>query len=129
MSVWAPSHTRLSLQMTIYRVAQIMGVEGRDRISMNSKDFLDKDVFAEDEKIGKVKELGINPEDWKVTHLEIELEKHIAESVLGAKKGGVRNMLAVSALEKGVARWTEKGLHLKVSKDQLHMYLRPVVET
>jgi sporulation protein YlmC with PRC-barrel domain len=96
---------------------------------MNSKDFLDKDVFAEDEIIGKVKELGIDPEDWKVTHLEIELTKDIAESVLGAKKGGVRNMLAISALEKGVARWTEKGLHLKVSKDQLHMYLRPVDKT
>jgi sporulation protein YlmC with PRC-barrel domain len=96
---------------------------------MNSKDFLDKDVFAEEEKIGKVKELGIDPEEWKVTHLEIELTKDIAESVLGAKKGGVRNMLAVSALEKGVARWTEKGLHLKVSKAQLHMYLKPVDRT
>jgi hypothetical protein len=49
--------------------------------------------------------------------------------VLGAKKSGVRNMLAISSLEKGVARWTDKGLHLKVSKDQLHMYLRPVVAT
>ena len=29
---------------------------------MNSKDFLDKDVFAEEVKIGKVKELGIDPE-------------------------------------------------------------------
>jgi len=96
---------------------------------MNSKDFLDKDVFAEDEKIGKVKELGIDPEDWKVSHLEIELTKDIAESVLGARKGGVRNMLAISALEKGIARWTDKGLSLKVSKAQLHMYLRPVVET
>ena len=46
---------------------------------MNSKDFLDKDVFALDEKIGRVKELGIDPEEWKVNHLEIELEKHIAE--------------------------------------------------
>ena len=96
---------------------------------MRSKEFMDKDVFALDEKIGKVKEIGIDPEEWKITHLEIELEKNIAESVLGAKKGGVRNMLAISALEKGVARWTDKGLHLKVSKDQLHMYLRPVVET
>ena len=95
---------------------------------MRSKEFMDKDVFALDEKIGTVKEIGIDPEEWKITHLEIELEKDIAESVLGAKKGGVRNMLAVSALEKGVARWTDKGLHLKVSKDQLHMYLRPVVE-
>ena len=94
-----------------------------------TKDFLDKDVFAEDQKIGKVKELGIDPEDWKVTHLEIELEKNIAESVLGAKKGGVRNMLNVSALEKGTDMWTEDGLHLKVAKDKLHMYLSPVDKT
>jgi sporulation protein YlmC with PRC-barrel domain len=96
---------------------------------MKSKEFMDKDVYAEDEKIGKVKEIGIDPEDWKVTHLELELTKDVAESVLGAKKGGVRNMLAISALEKGVARWTDKGLNLKVSKAQLHMYLKPVVET
>ena len=96
---------------------------------MNSKDFLDKDVFALDEKIGTVKSIEVDPEEWKITHLEIELKKDIAESVLGANKGGVRNMLAVSSLEKGVARWTDNGLHLKVSKDQLHMYLRPVVKT
>ena len=96
---------------------------------MNSKDFLDKDVFALDEKLGEVKEIEIDPEAWEITHLELELEKDIAESVLGARKGGVRNMLATSALEKGVARWTDAGLHLRVSKDQLHMYLRPVVET
>ena len=96
---------------------------------MKSKEFMDKDVFALDEKIGQVKEIGIDPEKWIITHLEIELEKHIAESVLGAKKGGVRNMLAISALKEGVSRWTDNGLHLKVSKEQLHMYLRPVVET
>jgi sporulation protein YlmC with PRC-barrel domain len=95
---------------------------------MKSKEFMEKDVFALDEKIGKVKEIEIDPEEWKITHLEIELKKSIAESVLGANKGGVHNMLAISSLEKGVARWTEKGLHLKVSKDQLHMYLRPVAK-
>jgi sporulation protein YlmC with PRC-barrel domain len=96
---------------------------------MKSKEFMDKDVYALDEKIGQVKEIGIDPKDWKVTHLELELTKDVAESVLGAKKGGVRNMLAISALEKGIARWTDKGLNLKVSKAQLHMYLKPVVET
>ena len=90
---------------------------------------IEKDVFALDEKIGTVKAIEVDPEEWKITHLEIELEKNIAESVLGAKKGGVRNMLAVSALEKGTAALTETGLHLKVPKDQLHMYLRPVVKT
>ena len=81
---------------------------------MRTSELIDKDVFALEEKIGKVKDIEVDPEEWKITHLEIELEKNIAESVLGAKKGGVRNMLAIEALEKGAARWTDKGLHLKV---------------
>jgi len=93
-----------------------------------SKEILDKDVWAVDEKIGKVKEIEIDLDDWRVTNLEVELDKDVAESVLGAKKGGVRNMLNVSALEKGTGVWTENGLHLKVAKDKLHMYLRPVVK-
>ena len=95
---------------------------------MRTREFINRSVFALDEKIGTVKGIEVDPEEWKITHLEIELKKEIAESVLGANKGGVRNMLAVSSLEKGVARWTDNGLHLKVSKDQLHMYLRPVVK-
>jgi len=96
---------------------------------MKSKDFMDKDVFALDEKIGKIKEIEVDPNEWKVTHLEVELDKAVAESVLGAKKGGVHNMLNISALEKGTGMWTDEGLHLKVAKDKLHMYLRPVVKT
>lgn len=95
---------------------------------MKSKEFMDKDVFALDEKIGKIKEIEVDPQDYKVTHLEVELDKDVAESVLGAKKGGIRNTLNVSALEKGTGVWTDEGLHLKVAKDQLHMYLRPVVK-
>ena len=53
----------------------------------------------------------------------------MAEAVLGAKKGGVRNMLNVAALEKGTGMWMDNGLHLKVAKDKLHMYLSPVVKT
>ena len=60
-----------------------------------SKEILDKELFAIDEKIGKVKEIEIDLDEWKVTRLEIELEKDVAESVLGAKKGGVRNMLDI----------------------------------
>ncbi len=96
---------------------------------MRTSDLIDKDLFAVDEKIGTVKGVEVDPKEWKITHLEIELQKDIAESVLGARKGGVRNMLDVSALEKGAALWTDTGLHLKVPKDQLHMYLRPVVKT
>ena len=94
-----------------------------------SKEILDKDVWAVDEKIGKVKEIEIDLDDWRVTNLEVELDKDVAESVLGAKKGGVRNMLNVSALDKGTGMWTDDGLHLKVAKDQLHMYLSPVDKT
>jgi sporulation protein YlmC with PRC-barrel domain len=95
---------------------------------MRTSEVVGKDVFALDEKIGTIKGIELDPEVWKVTHLEIQLEKDIAESVLGAKKRGVRNMLAIAAMEKGVSQWSN-GLHLKVSKDQLHMYLRPVVKT
>jgi hypothetical protein len=96
---------------------------------MKSKNFIDQDVFALDEKIGKIKEVEVDPQEWKVTHIEVELDKNVAESVLGAKKGGVRNMLNVSALEKGTGVWMDNGLHLKVAKDKLHMYLSPVVKT
>jgi hypothetical protein len=96
---------------------------------MKTKQFMDQDVFALDEKIGKIKEMDIDAQEWKVTHLEVELDKEVAESVLGAKKGGVRNMLNVSALEKGTGVWTDNGLHLKVAKNQLHMYLSPVAKT
>ena len=96
---------------------------------MKSTDFMDKDVFALNEKIGKIKEMEVDANEWKVTHLEVELDKNVAESVLGAKKGGVRNNLNVSALEKGTGMWTDDGLHLKVAKDKLHMYLKPVVKT
>ena len=94
---------------------------------MRATEVMGKDVYALDEKIGTIKGIELDPEVWKVTHLEIQLEKDIAESVLGAKKRGVRNMLAIEALEKGIGGWSN-GLHLKVSKDQLHMYLRPVVK-
>jgi sporulation protein YlmC with PRC-barrel domain len=92
-----------------------------------SREILDKDVWSVDEKIGKVKEMEIDLDDWRVTQLEVELEKDVAESVLGAKKGGVRNMLDISALEKGTIRRTDKGLLLQIRKDQLHTYLKPVV--
>ena len=95
---------------------------------MRTREFINRSVFALEEKIGTVKGIEVDPDEWRITHLEIELKKDIAESVLGAKKGGVRNMLTTSALEKGVARWTDRGLNMKVSKAQLHMYLKPVVE-
>ena len=96
---------------------------------MNFTELMDKDVFAENQKIGKVKDLVIDTDEWKITHLEIELTKEAAEEILGATPAitrSVRNRLAISALEKGMACCTNMGVELKVSKGQLHIYLRPV---
>jgi hypothetical protein len=96
---------------------------------LKGKELMDKDLYAGNEKIGKVKEIAIDPGSWEVTHLEVELTKDAAESVLGAKKGGVRNMLDTSALKSGVADWNDRGLNLRIPKTELHAYLKPVVKT
>ena len=96
---------------------------------MNFTELTDKDVFADNQKIGKVKDLVIDTDEWKITHLEIELTKEAAEEILGATPAitrSVRNRLAISALEKGMTCCTNMGVELKVSKGQLHIYLRPV---
>ena len=79
-------------------------------------------------KSQKFKDLIINTDEWKITHLEIELNKQAAEEILGATPAmtrSVRNTLALSALKKGVACCTDMGVEIKVSKGQLHIYLRP----
>jgi sporulation protein YlmC with PRC-barrel domain len=96
---------------------------------MNFTELIDKDVFVDNQKIAKVKDLVIDTDEWKITHLEIELTKEAAEEILGATPAltrSVRNRLAISALEKGMACCTDAGVELKVSKGQLHIYLRPV---
>jgi sporulation protein YlmC with PRC-barrel domain len=92
---------------------------------MKLKELIDKDVYVSDEKIGKVKDAVLDTDGWRVTHFEIELTKEAAKSILGAITA-IRNMLAVSALAKGMACCTDKGLEIKVSKAQLHIYLRPI---
>ena len=84
-----------------------------------------KDVIVENQKIAEVTDVIIDTDEWKVTHLVIELTKEAAKEILGSPKG-MPNTLAVSALEKGTACCTPKGIEIKVSKGQLHMYLRPV---
>jgi len=120
----------MTLCIMVYTTYGILLSSDKFRIgqvkTMESKEFKNADIFAQDEKIGEVKEININPDDWEITHLDVELTKDAAESILGAKKRGVHNMLAISALKKDGARWTERGLNIKVSKAQLHMYLKPV---
>ena len=75
-------------------------------------------------KLGKIKGIIIDPEAWKLTHLEVEITKEAAKELLGAKTA-IRNKLAISALQKGSDCCKEKGVIIKVSKKQLKMYLRP----
>ena len=88
-----------------------------------SKLFNEK-IFAQEEKIGEVKDAYIDSEKWKITHLEIKLNKEPSKEILGAKTS-IRNSLTISALRRVKACCTERGLELKLSKSQLHIYLRP----
>ena len=95
---------------------------------MNFSELKDQDVFVDNQKIAKVKDVVIDTDEWKVTHLVLELTKEAAEEILGATPAMTRsvlNTLAISALEKGTACCTPTGIDLKVSKGQLHIYLRP----
>ena len=96
---------------------------------MKVSQLMDQFVFAEKGyKIGKVKDVVVDADEWKVTHLVLELTKQASEEILGAKPALFdlpRNTLAISALEKGMTCCTEEGIDLKVSKGQLAIYLRP----
>ena len=94
-------------------------------IEIESLELIDSPIFADDVKLGKIKGIIIDPEEWKLTHLEIELTKEAAKEILGANTA-VRNKLAISALQKGEGCCTKKGVIIKVSKKQLKIYLRPV---
>ena len=91
---------------------------------MKFSEMMEQDVYAEGEKIGEIKDMYIDAKDWEVTHLEIQLTKEAANEILGAKTS-IRNTLAISALRKGTACCTNRGIEIKLSKSQLHIYLRP----
>jgi len=86
---------------------------------IKSRELLDKKVVCENLTVGEAKEVIIEPDQWKITHLEVELSKEAAELVLGTRKGGIRNLLAVSAIGS-----TSKTINLKVKKGQLQIYLK-----
>ena len=71
----------------------------------------DKDVFVNNEKVAKVRDAVIDTDEWRITHLIIELTKEAAEEILGATPAMTRsvlNTLAISSLEKGTACCTPK---------------------
>lgn len=96
---------------------------------MKFSQLIDQFVYAEDGyRVGKVKDVIIEADGWKVSHLVLELTKEAAEEILGVTPALFdlpRNTLAISALEEGATCCTENGIELKVSKGQLAIYLRP----
>ena len=96
---------------------------------VKAKELIDREVYIEDFKVGRVRSVLVDGEKWKITHLEIELTKDAAEEVLGVKSPfrNVRNVLAISALGPASKCCTSKDrINLKVSKGQLRIYLRPL---
>jgi sporulation protein YlmC with PRC-barrel domain len=92
---------------------------------MKFADLIDKEIYVETFKVGKVKEIILDPEEWKLTHLEIELTKDAAKEFLGVKSS-VRNILAISAVGPGSKCCTSANrIDLQVSKGQMRIYLRP----
>lgn len=92
---------------------------------MKVSELIDKEVYVESFKVGKVKGVHVDGEEWKITHLEIELTKEASKELLGAKSS-FRNLLAISAVGPASKCCTSTGrIDLQVSKGQLHIYLRP----
>ena len=92
---------------------------------MKYSELIDKEVYCEGLKVGKISDVIIDGEEWKVTHLEINLRKEAAKELLGAKTS-FKNLLAISAAGPASKCCTTKsGIDLQVSRGQLRIYLRP----
>jgi sporulation protein YlmC with PRC-barrel domain len=84
-----------------------------------------KEVYCEGLRVGRISDIVIDGEEWKVTHFEVELRKEAAYELLGVKSS-FKNLLAISAVgpaSKAITK--DSGLDLQVAKGQLRIYLRP----
>ncbi len=92
---------------------------------MKYTELVGKEVFCEGLRVGKITDILIDGEEWKVTHFEIELRKEAAYELLGVKSS-FKNILAISAVgpaSKSVIK--DGGIDLQVARGQLRIYLRP----
>jgi len=89
-------------------------------------ELIGKNVYAQGLNVGKIIDVLVDMKETKITHLEVELTKEASEKILGVTPSMFRpakNVLAISALEKGAACCSDKGVELKVSMAQLDIYL------
>ena len=91
---------------------------------MRFNELIGKEVYCENMKIGKITNIIVDEEEWKITHFEIELKKEAAFEILGVKST-VKNILAISAIGPASKAMTKDGIDLQVAIGQLRIYLRP----
>ena len=92
---------------------------------MKFSELIGKEVYCEGLRVGKITNILVDGEEWKITHFEIELRKEAAFEILGVKSA-FKNVLAISAVgpaSKAITKDT--GLDLQVARGQLRIYLRP----
>ena len=92
---------------------------------MKYTELVGKEVYCEGLRVGKITDILIDGEEWKVTRFEIELRKEAAFELLGVKSS-FKNLLVISAVgpaSKAISK--DGGIDLQVAKGQLRIYLRP----
>jgi len=88
-------------------------------------ELIGKEVYCEGLRVGKITDVLVDGEEWKITHFEIELRKEAAYELVGVKSA-FKNVLAISAVgpaSKAITKDT--GIDLQVARGQLRIYLRP----
>ena len=92
---------------------------------MKFSQLIGQEVFCEGLKVGKITDVIVDGEEWKITHFEIELKREAAYELLGVKST-FKNVLAISAVGPASKSVTKSsGIDLQVARGQLRIYLRP----
>ncbi len=91
---------------------------------MRFSELIGRELYCENMKIGKITNIIVDEEEWKITHFEIELKKEAAFEILGVKST-VKNVLAISAVGPSSKAMAKDGINLQVALGQLRIYLRP----
>ena len=92
---------------------------------MKFSELIGKDVYCEGLRVGKITDVLLDGEEWKITHFEIELRREAAFELLGVKST-FKNVLAISAVGPASKSLTkDTGIDLQVARGQLRIYLRP----
>ena len=92
---------------------------------MKFSELFGKEVYCEGLRVGKITNILVDGEEWKITHFEIELRREAAFELLGVKST-FKNVLAISAVgpaSKAITK--DSGIDLQVARGQLRIYLRP----